>query len=108
MEAEKLQEVANQKFDFKAFKQTLKEKIQAHLTVTHNSGLFKACPETITFVHVLNQSNTEFIYLSDEYDNPIQANGKELYRQLIEAHQYAVNAWYIEYEASRKIRNLNV
>jgi len=104
-----LQQLAKSKFDFNAYKRSLKEKIDSMLVVTHNNGLFKVTPELISLVQILRQnSNDELIYLEDSYKNPIQANSKELLEQLLEAHQFAINSWWVEFEQAKKIRKLDV
>ncbi len=104
-----LQEVAKQRFDFNSFKQTVKEKIQTQLTVVHNNGLFKATPELISLVTVLQQRpHGEFIYLEDAYGNPVEANADELLTRLVDAHQFAHNNWFIEFEHNKKIRKIDV
>ena len=107
MDAASLQELAKSKFDLLSFKKTLKEKIDTQLVVTHNNGLFKATPELISLVHILSKSSNT-IYLEDSFGNPIKADGEKLFYDLVAAHQYAHNAWHIEYEESKKLRKLDV
>lgn len=116
MNALELQELAKSKFDLLSFKKTLKERISTQLVVTHNNGLFKATPELITLVYLLNQkvvphsieADDSTIYLEDSFGNPVKADGEKLFYDLVAAHQYAHNAWHIEYEESKKLRKLDV
>ena len=101
MDIENLSELATLKFKHATFRKNLKERIEAQLAVAHNGGLFKASLELISF---LNCWDTDVIYLEDLYNNPIKCDRVLLLKKLKEAYQFAMNAWHIDFENSKKIR----
>lgn len=96
-----LKELAISKFDHLLYRKNLQEKIEAQLCVTHNSGMFKATPELISFLHCWD---SDFIVLEDAFHNPVLCDRPALLVDLKQAYQFAMNAWQIEFEQSKKIR----
>jgi len=101
MDIENLSELATLKFKHATFRKNLKERIEAQLSVAHNGGLFKATPELISF---LSCWDNDEIYLEDSYLNPIKCERTVLLIKLKEAYQFAMNAWHVDFENSKKIR----
>ena len=104
MSAEKLQKLANTKFDIKAAKLALLERVDSQLMFTYNGGLFKANPTLIAYVRGLQSSITESVCILDEYNNPIQIMTPQFINEAIVANQYALNAYKNEYEKLKKVR----
>lgn len=102
MSIRNLQALAEAKFNHAIFRKNLREKIETQLAVAHNGGLFKASPELISFLHCWDETE---VFLTDEFKNPIKCNREQLLNQLKEAYQFAMNAWHIEFEKSKKIRD---
>jgi len=102
MDPKNLKEIADAKFKHAIFRKNLKERIESQLAVAHNGGLFKSTPELMSFLWMWQDND---IVLRDEYDNPIRCDKLKLLEQLKEAYQFAMNAWCVEFEDSKKIRN---
>lgn len=103
MDIQSIKELAERRFDHAAYRLRLREQIQTQLIVTHNGGMFKATMELITFVSLWDPRNPD-LYLEDIHGNPIRCDRETLKRDLEEAYQYAMNAWFQEFESSKKIR----
>lgn len=89
--------------DFSTNKQILREKIQTDLHFAHNGGMFKITPELLAFVQTWP---TEFIYLEDVYQNPIEIE-KQTFLAMAQQHYYRVmNEWHQQYAELRKIRKV--
>ena len=89
--------------DFATNKQILREKIQTDLHLAHNGGMFKITPELLAFVQTWP---TEFIYLEDVYQNPIEIE-KQTFLAMAQQHYYRVmNEWHQQYAELRKIRKI--
>ena len=102
MNPENLKELAEAKFKHALFRKNLKERIEAQLVVTHNGGLFKSTPELMAFLWMWHDND---MILEDVYQNPIRIDKLKLLDQLKEAYQFAMNAWHVDFEESKKIRN---
>ena len=101
-----LVELAKIKFDHALHRVTLREKIETQLCITHNGGMFKATKELICFVSLWDPTNPT-LFLEDLYGNPIKCNREELKKQLEEAYQYAMNAWWVEFEEMKRVRKIS-
>jgi hypothetical protein len=102
MDAENLKTLADAKFKHALFRKNLRERIESQLSVAHGGGLFKASPELISFLHCWTDAE---LVIEDLYNNPIKCNRVQLLTALKEAYQFALNAWNIDFENSKKIRN---
>ena len=102
MDVENLKTLADSKFKHIVFRKNLKERVESQLAVTHNGGLFKATPDLISFLYCWED---ELLVIEDQYHNPIQCNRPKLLLDLKQAYQFALNAWHIDFENSKKIRN---
>ena len=99
--AETLRARVKEKFDLKASKLTLQEKISQQLNVIIDGGLFRATPELISFVAVWDQ---EEIFLKDLYDRPVKLNRAEALEKLKSTYQCAMNAWHVEFQKLQTLR----
>jgi hypothetical protein len=96
--------LADSKFEHALYRKNLQERIEAQLAVAHNGGLFKATPELITFLDCWREIE---VVIKDEYNNPIKCNRHTLLADIKQAYQFAMNAWLVEFEESKKIRKSN-
>lgn len=71
--------------------------------MAHNGGLFKSTPELISFLHCWTGDD---IVIEDSYHNPIRINRSALLAELKQAYQFAMNAWLVDFDASKKIRKI--
>jgi hypothetical protein len=95
MESNSLIEFSRARFDHESARRSLREKYQAKLTFAANGGLFRACPEMISF---LNLYGEDTIIIEDLYQNPVQVNAKELNDAMKARWQEQMNAWLVEYQ----------
>lgn len=101
MDTQELQTLADSKFNHLIFRKNLKERVAAQLATPHGGGLFVASKELIAFLQIWD---TEELVLEDMYGNPIKCLRLQLLSDLKQAYQYAMNAWHVEFEQSKKIR----
>jgi hypothetical protein len=104
MDITTLTTIAESKFKHALYRKNLQERIEAQLAVAHNGGLFKASQTLISFLY---SWDTENIILEDEYHNPIKCDRLKLLASLKEAYQFALNSWHVDFENSKKIRNVS-
>lgn len=104
MTPENLQKLAESKFDIKAAKAALLERVDSQLIITHNDGLFKATPVLIAYVTGLSQLTTGRTIILDEYNNPIKIEITKFLELLLSANQYALNSYRIDYNKLKKVR----
>jgi len=104
MSAEDFQKLANTKFDIKAAKLALLERVDAQLTFTHCGGLFKATPALIAYITGLTTTTTGNVVILDEYNNPIYIHITTFLEDAISHNQYALNTYRIDYEKLKKVR----
>lgn len=104
MSPEQLQKLAESKFDIKAAKLALLERVDSQLVVTHNGGLFKATPSLIAYITGLRMNTTGRTVILDEYNNPIKIEISEFFEKILAANQYALNSYRIEYNKLKKVR----
>lgn len=104
MSTEKLQKLADSKFDIKAAKLTLLERLESQLTFTFEGGLFKATPLLLATLDTYANAEYLNVILLDEYKNPIEANVQSIRSYARQAHQFALNAYLVEYDKLKKVR----
>ena len=104
MSAEKLQQLAESKFDIKVAKLNLLERVEAQLTFPYNGGLFKATPELMAVLALYTKDSVVDLVLLDEYQTPIRVVISELTRKVLEAHQFALNAYLSDYAHLKGVR----
>ena len=89
--------------DYQTNKRILREKVQTDLHLAHNGGLFKITPELFSFVSVWP---TEFLYLEDVYQNPIEIDKQVFLAQAGQCYYKAMNRWHEEHEQLKQIRKI--
>ena len=98
-----LRQLAEFRFAHATFRKNLQERVEGQLSVAHNGGLFKATQELISFLYCWDNDT---LFIEDAYHNPVKCDRILLLSQLKEAYQFAMNAWHVDFEASKKIRKL--
>ncbi len=100
--SEALENLANSRFDFKAAKMALLERIDSQLVFPYEGGMFKATPELLCLCEIYKKEPT--IVLMDEYRNPILCDPVQLMEHAASCHQYAMNAYWEEFNKLQKVR----
>lgn len=59
-----------------------------------NGGMFRACPEMITFLTLYNNQS---IVVKDLYDIPVEVNAHELCGHMQSRWQEQMTAWLVEW-----------
>lgn len=95
MDTNELVSHSRARFDHHQARVVLKEKYQARLNFAYKGGMFRACPETITF---LNLYAGQEIVLQDLYENPVRVQADELNTLMKARWQEQMNAWLVEYD----------
>jgi hypothetical protein len=106
MSAEKLQKLAGSKFDIKAAKLALLERVDAQISFTWGGGLFKATPYLLAEIagYFAVYSEEQEIIILDEYLNPIKVTLGRFRNSAIEARRYALNTYETEFDKLKKVR----
>jgi len=89
------------RFDHEAAKQTLHEKYESNMLFADFGGMWKAGP---TLINTLNSTNTEIMYLLDEYGNPCKVPRLKFLSTVQEIWQEQMNMWFLEYEKRSTVR----
>lgn len=110
-----MNENLKQALDFAKYRQTfalqqktLKEKINAKLTMGVNGGIFKIDRTLLTFVQLLlDQGRTSGVPIFDLNDNPILIDDLEKFRDEIFDRYFSSSLeYYEEYQALKKKRSV--
>jgi len=106
MSPEELQKLAESKFDIKAGKKALLERVDANICFTWGGGLFKATPYLLAEIagYFGAYHSEDSIIILDEYQNPIQVTLGRFQTSAIEARRYAMNHYEKEYNELKKVR----
>ena len=87
--------------DFQINKRLLREKAQIDLLFPFNGGLFKVTPELLAFVSTWP---TDFLYLEDTYQNPIEIEKQIFLVKAQQHYQMVMNDWHDQYAELKRIR----
>jgi hypothetical protein len=101
MDTDELIKHSRARFDHAAARRVIKEKFQAKLLFAHCGGMFRACPETITF---LSLYPAEEIVILDEYETPVKVKADVLCEIMKTRWQEQMNAWLVEHEQTKQNR----
>lgn len=99
----KLKAQAEAKFELTVARKTLEERVEQHLLVAYNGGLFRASTELIAF---LSTWPVDFLYLKDEYNRPVEIDRVVLLAKLMQAYSAVMNDWHAEYHELVKVRKV--
>jgi hypothetical protein len=89
--------------DYQINKRILREKIQTDLHLAHSGGLFKITPELLAFVSTWP---TDFLYIEDTYQNPIEVEKQVFLAQAQQCYFKAMNRWHEEHDKLKKQRKI--
>lgn len=101
MDISNLKSLADTAFDHARYRKQLRERMQAELVIAKNGGMIKITPELIAFVKTWP---VDELYLEDIHGNPIKLDRQTFLVQAQQHYQTVMNAWYDEFENSKRIR----
>lgn len=101
-------EFSNYKQTLNIQRKTLKERVDAKLTIGHNGGIFKVDRSLITFVQFLiDQGRTSDVPLLDANENPVLIADLSAFRdEILDRYFTATYEYYQEYEKIKKSRSV--
>lgn len=101
-------EFSNYKQTLNIQRKTLKEKVDAMLTVGHNGGIFKVDRSLITFVQFLiDQGRTVDVPMLDINENPVLIPDLTIFRdEILDRYFTVVYEYYQDYEKIKKSRSV--
>lgn len=101
-------EFSNYKQTLNIQRKTLKERVDAKLTIGHNGGIFKVDRSLITFVQFLiDQGRTTDVPLLDSNENPVLVTDLMSFRdEILDRYFTATYEYYQEYEKIKKSRSV--
>jgi hypothetical protein len=102
-ELDQLVKQIQQATDYQTNKRILREKITTDLHVAYNNGLFKVTPELIAF---LNAWDTDELFLTDTYENPIKVTRLEFLTLCKQHYQMVMNTWHTQHEELKRARKV--
>lgn len=95
MDTNELIEQARVRFNHAASRRILREKYEAKMLFAWNGGMFRACPEMITFLSLYGE---EEIVMPDLYNTPTKFRANDVCNIMKSKWQEQMNAWIDEYE----------
>jgi hypothetical protein len=101
MDTKTLISEAKARFNHNSAKAQLKDKYDGKFIVAEQGGLWKATPEIISFLSVMDDN---FIILIDNFNNPIQVNREQLLTILKNTYNKVMLEWYNEWKEVETIR----
>lgn len=88
-------------------KENIRLKMDSMCSYAVNGGIFKADPQTITFVKLVLDSGRDQVVLLDINGNPIEITDiKLLYEELTSRYFQATNFYHVEYDKIKKARSV--
>ena len=102
-EIENLLTTVKQATDYQVNKRLLREKMQTELHFAHAGGLFKLTPELLAFVA---SWPTEWLYIEDTYQNPIEIEKQVFLVKAQQQYQLAMDNWHTQHEELKRIRKI--
>jgi len=102
---EDFEEFARQRLDHARQRLALKEQQEQRLTLTHCGGMFRVTAELMSLLATWPEG--EFLYLLDDYDNPVLIDDPTL--MLIDCRQkwYEImNDWHNQHQELKKVRRI--
>lgn len=104
---DKALEFANYRLTLNNQLAVLKAKTESLLSYSINGGTFTIDRELITFCKTLLDSKESEVVLLDIYDNPIQVNLEEFYKEILSRYFEVTNDYFVEYEKIKKARKVH-
>lgn len=88
-------------------KENIRLKMDSICSYAVNGGIFKADPQTITFVKLVLDSGRDAVVLIDVNGNPIEITDiRSLYEELTSRYFQATNFYHVEYDKIKKARSV--
>jgi len=100
MDTKKLVADMKARFAHNSAKHYLKEKYSSKFIVADQGGLWKADPNTLSFLYTAQEKTI----LVDLYDNPITIDAQKLYKKLLEVYNLTMQEWHEELKELEKTR----
>jgi hypothetical protein len=88
---------ARARFNHNSAKAYLAEKYNSKLIVADQGGLWRADPQTITFLATYTGPNTEIV-LIDTFNNPVKINHRDLLDKLQQTYISVMEEWHAEWK----------
>lgn len=89
---------AKARFSHNAAKAYLKDKYASKLIVAEQGGLWTASPQLISFLSVQTPFTIDdTVIVIDNFDNPVQVDGKALLKKLQDTYNTVMNEWHAEW-----------
>ena len=101
MDTKTLISEAKARFNHNSAKAQLKDKYDGRFIIAEQGGLWKASPELIAFLNVLDDN---FVILIDNFNNPVQVNREQLLTVLKETYNKVMFDWYKEWKEIETVR----
>jgi hypothetical protein len=101
MDTKTLISEAKARFNHNSAKAQLKDKYDGRFIIAEQGGLWKASPELIAFLNVLDDN---FVILIDNFNNPVQVNREQLLTVLKETYNKVMLDWYKEWKEIETVR----
>ena len=95
MDTKTLISEAKARFNHNSAKAQLKDKYDGRFIIAEQGGLWKASPELIAFLNVLDDN---FVILIDNFNNPVQVNRDQLLSVLKNTYSKVMLEWYKEWK----------
>ena len=89
------------RFNHNSAKAYLAEKNKSKLIVADQGGLWKANPQTISF---LNSFSSEQLVLIDTFDSPVKVNRQALLDKLKQVYETTMEQWHTEWQEAESKR----
>ena len=84
----------------------LKKLFDNKLIFHYNSGIFKATPELLTFVHMLIDMNLNSFLIIDENHTPIEITVADFFESAFEKYSEAIKQYYESYKKLNEAREI--
>lgn len=84
------------RFNHNSAKAYLKDKYDSKLIVADQGGLWKADPQTISFLSSMTDDN--FLIIMDTFDNPVLVKREDLLEVLKKTYNSVMLQWYNEWK----------
>ena len=84
----------------------LKRLFDNKLIFHYNSGIFKATPELLTFVHMLINMNLDSFLIIDENHTPIEITTSDFFEIAFEKYSEALKQYHESYKRLNEARDI--
>jgi len=100
-------EFSNYRLTLANHKKNLRLRAEALQVVSHAGGMFRASPDTITWLDFVIRSGAEQYVLIDQNDQPVLVTDLAALRdRLFDAYTKSMNLLHVEYEKIKRARTV--